>query len=328
MGCGIMAEESGRAVRGALPALAAGRLPAAARVFEVAAAEFRGGLAREVEQRRLFPWLAVAFGAGILVFFTATDGTPSLAAPLIAAALCLGLTPLLRARPVWLGVVLGLTAAFLGFAAGVWRVASVAGPVLARTTIAPLTGVVEALDEREGGARLIVRVESFGDLSEAARPRRVRVSYRTAQVLRPGDSLRATARLLPPPEAARPGGYDFARDAYFRGIGAVGSLTGKVEVLPPSAPLATELRLGASIDEARNVLTRRITEAIGGQAGAVAAALVTGKRGLISEETNAVLRAAGIYHVVTSARVGRHFLDASLAAGMRHRSRAVDLRHG
>jgi competence protein ComEC len=306
-----MAEESGRAVRGALPALAAGRLPAAARFFEVAAAELRGGIAREAEQRRLFPWLAVAFGAGIVVFFTATDGTPSLAAPLIAAALCLGLTPLLQARPVWLGVVLGLAAAFLGFAAGVWRVASVAGPVLARTTIAPLTGVVEALDEREGGARLIVRVESFGDLSEAARPRRVRVSYRTAQVLRPGDSLRATARLLPPPEAARPGGYDFARDAYFRGIGAVGSLTGKVEVLPPSAPLATELRLGASIDEARNVLTRRITEAIGGQAGAVAAALVTGKRGLISEETNAVLRAAGIYHVVSIS--GLHMV---LAAGV------------
>lgn len=306
-----MAEDGGRAVRGALPALSAGRLPAPARLFEIAADELRGGLAREAEQRRLFPWLAVAFGAGILVFFTATDGTPALAAPLIAAALCLALTPFLRARPVWLAVVLGLAAAFLGFAAGVWRVASVAGPVLARTTIAPLSGRVEALDEREGGARLIVRVESFGDLPEAARPRRVRVSYRTAQVLRPGDAIRATARLLPPPEAARPGGYDFARDAYFRGIGAVGSLTGKVEIVAPSAPPVLDQRLAASIDEARNALTRRITEAIGGQAGAVAAALVTGKRGLISEETNAILRAAGIYHVVSIS--GLHMV---LAAGV------------
>ena len=306
-----MAEDGGRAVRGALPALAATRLPAPARVFEVAADELRGGLAREAEQRRLFPWLAVAFGAGILVFFTATDGAPSLAAPLIAAACCIGMTPLLRARPVWLALVLGLAAAFLGFAAGVWRVASVDGPVLVRTTIAPLSGIVEALDEREGGARLIVRVQSFGDLTEAARPRRVRVSHRAAQTVRPGDAIRATARLLPPPEAARPGGYDFARDAYFRGIGAVGSLTGKVEVLPSPSPLSLELRLAASIDEARNALTRRITEAIGGQAGAVAAALVTGKRGLISEETNAVLRAAGIYHVVSIS--GLHMV---LAAGV------------
>ena len=34
------------------------------------------GLTREAEQRRLFPWLAVAFGAGILVYFGAADGTP------------------------------------------------------------------------------------------------------------------------------------------------------------------------------------------------------------------------------------------------------------
>ena len=306
-----MAEDGGKAVRGALPALAAGRLPAPARLFEIAADEVRIGLSREAGQRRLFPWLAVAFGAGILVFFTAAEGKPSLAAPLMAAALCLGLTPLLRTRPVWLALVLGLAAAFLGFSAGVWRVASVAGPVLARTTIAPLAGLVEALDEREGGARLIVRVESFGDLTEAARPRRVRVSYRTAQIVRPGDAIRATARLLPPPEAARPGGYDFARDAYFRGIGAVGSLTGKVEIRSPSASLPQGLRLAASIDEARNTLTRRITDAIGGQAGAVAAALVTGKRGLISEETNAVLRAAGIYHVVSIS--GLHMV---LAAGV------------
>ncbi|TXN60742.1 competence protein ComEC, partial [Methylobacterium sp. WL18] len=45
------------------------------------------GLAREVEQRRLFPWLAVAFGAGILVFFGCADGTPFLAAPLVGASL-------------------------------------------------------------------------------------------------------------------------------------------------------------------------------------------------------------------------------------------------
>ena len=271
----------------------------------------RGGLRREAEQRRLFPWLAVAFGAGILVFFTATDGAPSLIAPLIAAAACLAVTPALRARPVGLALALGLAAAFLGFAAGVWRVASVAGPVLSRTTIAPLAGLVEALDEREGGARLIVRVESFGELDASARPRWVRVSYRSGPTIRPGDAIRATARLLPPPEAARPGGYDFARDAYFRGIGAVGSLTGKVAILPQTAPLPLELRLAAAIDEARNGFTRRISEAIGGQAGAVAAALVTGKRGLIAEETNAVLRAAGIYHVVSIS--GLHMV---LAAGV------------
>ncbi|CAO4194735.1 ComEC/Rec2 family competence protein [Methylorubrum extorquens] len=306
-----MAGGGGRAMRGAVPALLAGRLLAPAQLWQATRDGLRGSVAREAEQRRLFPWLAVAFGAGILVFFTATDGEPSLAAPLIAAGLCLSVMPLLRARPVALALMLGLAAVFLGFAAGVWRVASVAGPVLTRVTIAPLVGLVEGLDEREGGARLIVRVERFGELDAESRPRRVRVSYRAAQAVRPGDAIRATARLLPPPEAARPGGYDFARDAYFRGIGAVGSLVGKVEVGPPAEPLALSLRLTAAIDAARNAFTRRITDAIGGQAGAVAAALVTGKRGLISNETNDVLRAAGIYHVVSIS--GLHMV---LAAGV------------
>ncbi|GJE79680.1 ComEC/Rec2 family competence protein [Methylorubrum thiocyanatum] len=306
-----MMQGGGRAMRGAVPALLAGRVIAPAQLWPAARDRLRTGLACETEQRRLFPWLAVAFGAGILVFFTATDGEPALAAPLMAAGLSLVVTPVLRARPVALALMLALTAFFLGFAAGVWRVASVAGPVLPRITIAPLAGIVEGLDERESGARLIVRVDSFGELDAEHRPRRVRVSYRAARTVRPGDAIRATARLLPPPEAARPGGYDFARDAYFRGIGAVGSLVGKVEVGPPPERLPLALRLAAAVDSARNAFTQRITDAIGGQAGAVAAALVTGKRGLISNETNEVLRAAGIYHVVSIS--GLHMV---LAAGV------------
>ena len=306
-----MAQGGGRAVSGAVPALLAGRFPIPSQLWQGAVDGLGATLAREAEQRRLFPWLAVAFGSGILVFFTATDGEPALAAPLIAATLCLAVTFVLRARPFALALMLALAALFLGFAAGVWRVSSVAGPVLTRITIAPLAGLVEGLDEREGGARLIVRVASFGDLDAESRPRRVRVSYRAAQAVRPGDTIRATARLLPPPEAVRPGGYDFARDAYFRGIGAVGSLVGKVEVGVPSEPLPWSLHVAASIDAARNAFTRRITDAIGGQAGAVAAALVTGKRGLIANETSDVLRAAGIYHVVSIS--GLHMV---LAAGV------------
>lgn len=256
------------------------------------------GLARDAEQRRLFPWLAVAFGGGILVYFAATDGAPSLAAPLVAAALALAPIPLLGARPAALAAVLAVAAAFLGFAAAAWRVAEVAAPVLTRTTIGPLIGTVEALDEREVGARLLIRVESFAGLAPEARPARVRVSFRKTPTPLPGDVVAATARLLPPPEAARPGGYDFARDAYFQGIGAVGSLVGAVTIRAPTEPPPLRLRLAAALDAARNGLTRRIAEAAGGQAGAVAAALVTGKRGLIGPATNDALRAAGIYHVV------------------------------
>ena len=70
-------------------------------------------------------------------------------------------------------------------------------------------------------------------------------------------------------------------------------------------------RINAWIDRGRNALTKRIAGVIGGPQGAVAAALVTGKRGLIPEEANDVLRAAGIYHVVSIS--GLHMV---LAAGL------------
>jgi competence protein ComEC len=105
----------------------------------------RGCWAREVEQRRLFPWIAVAFGLGILLFFTA-EGRPSLWAPLGGAGVFGVAAFLARARPVGFGVAVGLTALFSGFAAAVIRTRSVDAPILARTVISPLTGFVESIE--------------------------------------------------------------------------------------------------------------------------------------------------------------------------------------
>jgi len=265
--------------------------------------------AREVEQRRLFPWLAVAFGTGVLLFFAA-EGRPVLWAPAAGAGLCLTAAVALRRSPVAVGLAMGLTALFAGFAAGVVRQRAVDAPALERPVIATLSGFVETVDERDKGARLVLVVHEIAGLAAENRPKRVRATARERGALQPGDFVAATARLLPPPEPARPGGYDFARDAYFRGIGAVGSLVGEVVPSPPPHPPSLGLRVAASVDAARNSLTRRIADAIGGPAGAVAAALVTGKRGLIDENTNDALRAAGIYHIVSIS--GLHMV---LAAG-------------
>ncbi|WP_284317225.1 hypothetical protein, partial [Methylobacterium gnaphalii] len=58
-------ERAAAAIRG-LPARAAGRLPLPSLNLDALRDGFTGAIALEAGQRRLFPWLAVAFGAGIL----------------------------------------------------------------------------------------------------------------------------------------------------------------------------------------------------------------------------------------------------------------------
>ncbi|WP_312895206.1 ComEC/Rec2 family competence protein [Microvirga sp.] len=266
-------------------------------------------ITHEIEQRRLFPWIPVCFGIGILLFFQA-DGAPALWAPLGACALCCAAAIALRRNMTAFIAMLALSAIFAGFSAGVIRSRSVAAPALTRLTITTIAGFVEALEDREEGQRLLIRIMEMKDVAESERPRLVRVSVRSGSGLTAGQFVAGTARLLPPPEAAWPGGYDFARDAYYKGIGAVGSMVGQVRRLDPPKPPDWSLQLAAGVDEARNALTQRIATSIGGAAGGVGAALVTGKRGLIPEPVNDILRGAGIYHIVSIS--GLHMV---LAAG-------------
>jgi competence protein ComEC len=262
----------------------------------------------EIERRRVFNWLPVFMGVGVLLYFLA-DREPGLAPPL-AGVMVFSIGALfLRRRRAALAACIAIAAAFAGFAAATWRTASIAAPALARNHVGKLTGFVEALEQRENGVRIVVLVTAMPGIEPEQRPQRVRVTT-PVKTLKPGDHITATARLLPPPGPARPGGYDFARDAFFRGIGAVGNIAGKVEFAPAPTPMPRSLVWAVAIDRARNALTERIATIGGGQAGAMAAALVTGKRGLISEETNSDLRAAGIYHIVSIS--GLHMV---LAAG-------------
>lgn len=159
----------------------------------------------EAEQRRLLPWLAVAFGAGILLCFAAAQGAPHPWAVLALAVSAASALPFLGARPVAMAAALALLAAIIGFAAATIRMTSTVSPVLTRTSIGPLKGIVESLEERHGGLRLIVHIESFAGLGEAERPFRARVSYRSGGTLKPGDAIAATARLLPPPRSGAAG---------------------------------------------------------------------------------------------------------------------------
>ena len=57
-----------------------------------------------------------------------------------------------------------------------------------------------------------------------------------------GATVRLRARLMPPPGPAVPGAYDFARVAWFQGLGATGKGFAPVEVVTPAAAPGGDLR--------------------------------------------------------------------------------------
>ncbi|SOC38725.1 ComEC/Rec2-related protein [Rhizobium subbaraonis] len=128
-----------------------------------------------------------------------------------------------------------------------------------------------------------------------------------------GARIAGRARLSPPSGPALPGLNDFAFDAYFAGTGAVGFFYGRPAALPPaSAAGGGSLTTDASkmIAGWRNAITERIRGQIGGDAGAIAAALVTAEQRGISPDTVEALRQAGLAHVLAISG-----LNMVLAAG-------------
>ena len=279
-------------------------------------AAWNSALEQETALRRPFLWAPVAAGAGALLYFAA-DREPSLVVAAIAFVVATGLAFLLRAHRRAFTVLVGLACICGGFVSASWRSLRVDAPIIPRVGIGVLTGFVEELDPRRAGARFVLRVASAEGLPGDVTPRRVRLTTRGEPQFAAGDFIALKARLLPPAHAALPGGYDFARDAYFAGIGAVGNALGRIEILSPPDPAPLSLRFFAAVDRMRNALAARVYRELDGDTGAIAAAMVTGKRDFLSDDAKDLIRRAGIFHIITISGVQMTLVAGIFFVGLR-----------
>ncbi|MFZ4689463.1 MAG: ComEC/Rec2 family competence protein [Polymorphobacter sp.] len=244
----------------------------------------------DAERDSLALWLPVAFAAGVAAWFLLPWQSQRLALAVAVAGLALGGT-ILRWRPLAVAALLALA----GMGVAEWRSARVAHPVLAARTVRVVTGVVEAVEIRadRDQLRLLVAPDAVTGL-----PPRVRLTIRGAPPigLAPGARIAVRAMLSPPAGAAIPGGYDFARRAWFAGIGATGFPMGPLRITAAGSPPAGAL---AWLGAARAALTARIIAAVPGQGGAIAAAFVTGDQGAIPLETAQAMRDSGLAHLLS-----------------------------
>ncbi|MEF3366279.1 ComEC/Rec2 family competence protein [Methylocystis sp. 9N] len=276
----------------------------------------RASFEQEQALRRPFLWLTVAAGAGVALYFAA-EREPPLALCLGALGVAALLAVLTRGHARAQALFLALAFIAAGFASGAWRAARVAAPIVPRVGIGELTGFVEEVDLRRAGARFILRVASAEGLPGDVTPARVRLTTRSDPYFQAGDFIALKARLMPPARAALPGGYDFARDAFFARIGAVGNALGRIQTMAPPEPASPSLRFFAAVDRIRNALALRVYRIIDGDAGAIAAAMVTGKRDLLSEDAKNLIRRAGIFHIITISGVQMTLVAGIFFVGFR-----------
>ena len=265
--------------------------------------KFREVLARwavaEVAPGRLVPWLPVAFGLGIVIYFTA-EREPQLWAAAMLALAGVAIAFAARRRAIGFPLALGLAAAAAGFATVTIKAAFIAHPVLQfPASGVAISGFVETREERERSDRVVVRVHRIEGRRLDQAPDRVRVSVRKGTSPAVGAFVELKARLTPPLQALRPGGYDFARDLYFQRIGASGYVLGAIKTAEPPVQPGLWLRYATFIDGLRDGIDKRIRAVLPGDKGSIASALITGKRDAISAPVNDAMYVSSLAHVLS-----------------------------
>lgn len=244
-------------------------------------------------------WLPVLLGVGVAIYFSVPVEPPWYLGPAAMGSLfCLALAFFRR------GNVLLILLVMMAVAAGFWAAqessARIAAPVLEKK-MGPvgLTGTIINIETRPHGLRLSLRDSLIAKRPNWQAPKIVRLSlrYKGEPPLAVGDRVSLRAVLMPPGGPAAPGAYDFARAAWFKGIGAVGYAVSRAVVIVPAEQTGIFV-LSQQIAAWRHDLADHLRKQLPGEVGAVATALMTGDRGSIPEDDMQDMRDAGLAHLL------------------------------
>ena len=244
----------------------------------------------EAESEQVALWLPVALGLGVAAWFLLPTRADWVALAAVSAGA--GLLAWRLSHRRWVrALAWGALAVTVGVALAWARSAWVAHPVLERPTVVRVVARVEGLEARpaDGTVRATVRLLPTRAGEPPVERARLTFAEDRADGVRPGAVIGLRARLMPPPGAALPGAYDFARTAWFSRLGATGTPLGEVRVLAP----------GEAEGGVRSGLAERVRARVPGPAGAIAATLATGDRGAIPQAEAEAMRRSGLAHLLS-----------------------------
>ncbi len=236
-------------------------------------------------------WAPVCFGLGIGLHVALPWAGQRLAFSL-ALVLLIGLAAL-RWRRRSLMLILPLLLCLAGGLRFEQRALAVKAPVLDRPlTLSLAAKVVSAQVRPSGHHRLIVQPLSASRPFPGLKFLRLTIlkGHASAQ---PGDIIDVKARLTPPPGPSLPGGYDRSRRDWFTQIGAQGFVLGELRLLQKTAVPPDRFA------SARQALSQKMQRAMPGDAGAVAAAMITGDDTPLSLTAERNLQVTSLYHLLS-----------------------------
>ncbi|RAU21399.1 metal-binding protein [Paramagnetospirillum kuznetsovii] len=283
------------------------------------ATDFLSALAeRLLAERERWPlWLPVFLGVGIGLYFALPGEPPSWHGPVALLGLMAALA-FSRGRLALFLVLAPALAVAVGFCGAQLRSNLMAAPVVERHTGAlMLEGVVGEVEMLPDGGMRVTLAQLSLDKEDVVVPTKARIRVKpvkpgqVAQPITAGDRIRVRAMLMPPPQPAMPGAFDFARFAWFKQLGAVGSALGQPELLSAGEAKGWRADWTIAVNELRHAITARILAVLPDDRGAVSAALTTGDQMPISAPMMQAYRDSGLAHILSIS--GLHI---TMAAGL------------
>lgn len=253
----------------------------------------------EMARRTDFNLIPVFFASGAILYFTA-PAEPYL--PVLLIVLLIGSWAWIRQKSrgithVLLGI---LVFTVCGFTAAKIRTELKAAPVIERQLTAELSGVIVDISRNSRGApRYAIRPLVIDGLPTQKLPKLIRLSASSKHsAMRVGDTIAGLARMFPFTGPAYPGGYSFYFHGWFRGMGGTGFFMGPPKKMQQLDVLSLTEQITGWINNWRGSVASRLSQAIPGESGDIAIALVTGDRSGLDKQTQESLRRSGLAHIL------------------------------
>lgn len=266
-------------------------------------------------------WLAIGIGIYFYLPIEPDAGVYATLAAMMVGLVAAALWLSERLRPLFfiaLLVIAGVLAAGL-------RANMVAEPVLGFRYYGPVEGRVIKIDRSHSDkVRLTLDRVVLERMPRRRTPATVRVSLHgkgVSTVPEPGMLVMMTAHLSAPQGPVEPDGFDFQRMAWFNGLGAVGYTRSPVLTLAP----VDQGRAGLFIQRLRREISQGVQAMMPGDAGAFAAAIMTGDRSGMRREVLGQLRASNLAHLLAISGLHMGLLTAFVFGALRYALALVPL---